>query len=298
MKADAEHRLALAAAAAPARTGLSSERCALNLSTQHAEAVVRLVEAVPSVLRRHHFFLWSQAQLHALLPHRVLVCAAWAPQERALAIEVFHSVVLPEDVLQTLTDAESPLMRALAALWVQGRGRPLALECVQLTGQAQAQLQALLHAAGGTQVLVHGVARPRRAAEIESLFVLLGDDGGNTGGQRLLYAEMLMPYLHSIWRRVQLVEIELAGGLVETTTPARAASSASARALTAREREILAWARHGKSNQQIGEALGISPLTVKNHMQKILRKLGARNRAQAVALAMSQDLLVRTAGEA
>jgi DNA-binding CsgD family transcriptional regulator len=41
------------------------------------------------------------------------------------------------------------------------------------------------------------------------------------------------------------------------------------------------------SNQQIGVKLGISALTVKNHVQKILRKLGASNRAQAVAIAMS-----------
>ena len=49
--------------------------------------------------------------------------------------------------------------------------------------------------------------------------------------------------------------------------------------------------REGKSNQQIGDQLGISVLTVKNHVQKILRKLGASNRAQAVAMAMTQNLL-------
>jgi len=37
--------------------------------------------------------------------------------------------------------------------------------------------------------------------------------------------------------------------------------------------------------------LNISPFTVKNHVQKILRKLGAANRAQALACAMNQHLL-------
>ncbi len=59
--------------------------------------------------------------------------------------------------------------------------------------------------------------------------------------------------------------------------------------LTDREREILLWVRGGLSNQQIGEKLGISALTVKNHVQKILRKLGAANRAQAVAVAMTMN---------
>ena len=48
------------------------------------------------------------------------------------------------------------------------------------------------------------------------------------------------------------------------------------------------------SNQQIGEVLGISALTVKNHVQKILRKLNAANRAQAVARAMTMNLLDRS----
>jgi DNA-binding NarL/FixJ family response regulator len=61
--------------------------------------------------------------------------------------------------------------------------------------------------------------------------------------------------------------------------------------ITEREREILIWVRDGLSNQQISEKLGISALTVKNHVQKILRKLGAANRAQAVAKAMSMNAL-------
>jgi DNA-binding NarL/FixJ family response regulator len=42
----------------------------------------------------------------------------------------------------------------------------------------------------------------------------------------------------------------------------------------------------GLSNVAIGGKLAISPLTVKNHMQKILRKLHVRNRTQAAALEM------------
>jgi DNA-binding CsgD family transcriptional regulator len=69
--------------------------------------------------------------------------------------------------------------------------------------------------------------------------------------------------------------------------------------ITEREREILVWVRDGLSNQQISEKLGISALTVKNHIQKILRKLGAANRAQAVAMAMTMNALnaAPTAGD-
>jgi DNA-binding CsgD family transcriptional regulator len=61
-------------------------------------------------------------------------------------------------------------------------------------------------------------------------------------------------------------------------------------ALTAREMEILRWMQKGKSNADIGQILSISQLTVKNHVQKILRKLGAHNRTQAVAKGMSLSI--------
>jgi DNA-binding CsgD family transcriptional regulator len=61
--------------------------------------------------------------------------------------------------------------------------------------------------------------------------------------------------------------------------------------VTAREQQILQGMREGLSNQAIGALLGISPLTAKNHVQKILRKLQASNRAQAVALALARQLI-------
>ena len=52
--------------------------------------------------------------------------------------------------------------------------------------------------------------------------------------------------------------------------------------LSARESEILAWVALGKTNPEIGSILGISAFTVKNHVQRILKKLDVTNRTQAV----------------
>jgi hypothetical protein len=54
--------------------------------------------------------------------------------------------------------------------------------------------------------------------------------------------------------------------------------------LTGREKEILHWIAEGKSNADIGGLLHLSPLTVKNHLQRIYQKLKVRNRAHAVSL--------------
>jgi DNA-binding CsgD family transcriptional regulator len=52
--------------------------------------------------------------------------------------------------------------------------------------------------------------------------------------------------------------------------------------LSAREAEILHWIALGKTNPEIGSILNISAFTVKNHVQRILKKLDVTNRTQAV----------------
>ncbi len=52
--------------------------------------------------------------------------------------------------------------------------------------------------------------------------------------------------------------------------------------LTAREREVHHWLSRGKSNDEIATVLGISPHTVKNHLDHIFQKLGVENRHAAV----------------
>jgi DNA-binding NarL/FixJ family response regulator len=58
--------------------------------------------------------------------------------------------------------------------------------------------------------------------------------------------------------------------------------------LSAREREVLAHIARGQTNREIAAALYLSPHTVKEHTSTIYRKLGARNRAEAVK--RSQEL--------
>lgn len=54
--------------------------------------------------------------------------------------------------------------------------------------------------------------------------------------------------------------------------------------LTAREREILTHLSGAMSNKEIAEKIGLSPLTVKSHLQRIYEKLGVRTRAEAMRL--------------
>jgi DNA-binding CsgD family transcriptional regulator len=101
---------------------------------------------------------------------------------------------------------------------------------------------------------------------------------------------MLLPCLHVAYQRVSATERQMVSGRsMSSSAPGNPYQRTIP--ITEREREILLWVRDGLSNQQISEKLGISALTVKNHVQKILRKLGAANRAQAVAKAMTMNAL-------
>jgi DNA-binding NarL/FixJ family response regulator len=60
--------------------------------------------------------------------------------------------------------------------------------------------------------------------------------------------------------------------------------------LTERERELVAWVATGRSNEEIAEALHISPDTVRTHVGRAMGKLHARDRAQLVVFALQSGL--------
>jgi DNA-binding NarL/FixJ family response regulator len=91
----------------------------------------------------------------------------------------------------------------------------------------------------------------------------------------------------SLTRR--LIEEHVRGPEPVAGTPATLA------ALTAREVDVLRLVAGGLTNDDIADRLGVSPVTVKTHVNRILAKLGAETRAQAVVHAYESGL-VRAGG--
>lgn len=257
-----------------------------------SECLLRIVEAAPQVRRRYQFFLWSQGDLQRWLPHRLLVCAAYDRHQRDLVFDVFNSVPLPEPTLHGLRDSRAPLVALALMAWRRHRLQPchvLLAEADDPDGHAAALLQA-----GYGHLLVHGLCRPGRPEEVESFFMFGLPDRRHEEAD-LQAIDMLLPCLHTTYQRVHVTERQM-GGALPLATGGLTPGAARMPTLTDREREILQWVRHGLSNQQISDQLGISALTVKNHVQKILRKLDAANRAQAVAKAMMMNALGEAGG--
>jgi len=260
---------------------------------RRAQAIVQVIEASVDVRRKYQFFVWTQSSFQLLLPHKVVICGLYDRTRKQVRLELVNSIVVPANLLTLLTDGQSPLMQQVVNAWINNRGRPLVVKLEALTGRGVAAASESLQTAGYSQLLVHGVSRPQRASEIESLFVF-ASPGCGISALQLGSIELLLPHLHSTYLRVQSIERDNTDA---RSQPVAARSGYSSASISEREEQVLAWVREGMSNQEIGVQLGISPLTVKNHVQKILRKLGATNRAQAVARAMSMNLLLRPSGE-
>ena len=74
--------------------------------------------------------------------------------------------------------------------------------------------------------------------------------------------------------------------------PRRAPEPIEAPRLSPRERQVLALLVDGAPNKAIARTLGISARTAKFHVAAVLGKLAARNRAEAVAIALRDGLVV------
>lgn len=91
-----------------------------------------------------------------------------------------------------------------------------------------------------------------------------------------------------------IVSQAMAGRLIDYLRPANEQDNAGeTKTLSIRELEVLQLVSAGASNGEIANQLSISEATVKAHLRNIMDKLQVKNRAQAVARAISKGVLKR-----
>jgi len=163
-------------------------------------------------------------------------------------------------------------------VWEERGFRPLLCDTAD-TPFAKGLFAQELERVRATQILAHGT---HDAEGRVTGFFAFASNPGLLGPRHAYLARLVTPFLHAAWVRTEV------NGRTKCND---ALVSDTARKITAREQEILKWVYFGKSNFEIGAILDISPLTVKNHVQKILRKLDVVNRAQAVGKALELRIL-------
>ncbi len=249
------------------------------LSAREQEYLLRVIEAALQVRDLNQFFLWTQGQFQALLPHEFMLCLQFGAHDELAHIECVHGAPLHAAALRLWCDRRHGLALRLAQACRAGASLPAMLPAIERAGGAP--LRAFLPelaALGYEHIVVHGTERLAGSA---SFFILAGLPH-KPGTRQAYFFDLLLPYLHLALLRVAAQQ----GGASLWPAPAGGSAGSAApiqaRALSVREREILHWVREGKSNDDIGQILGISGLTVKNHLQRVYRTLGVNNRTQAV----------------
>jgi transcriptional regulator EpsA len=121
--------------------------------------------------------------------------------------------------------------------------------------------------------LIHGIKDVR--GRHDCLYVLMSMSPADIPDTATTMLEALLPYIDSSLRQLD--------PLPEQSEAQPPEIEPLAESLSTRELEIMEWVQNGKTNFEIGLILDISAFTVKNHLQRIFRKLDVMNRAQAVA---------------
>ncbi len=239
-----------------------------------------ILESALKIERHADLLAWLQGDdVQAFLPHHVLI-AAWGDFSLGL---IYFDVVSPMSAPRTAQLDEGcahPLLNVLFERWL-GNGRapcamPMAAELLGLPPDSSVSgpWRAL---ADADTVLVHGIKDQR--GRHDCLYVLFGAESlADAAAAEAL--TLLVPYLDAAQRQVvHLPEQYPAGSQSAEAWSGEGADSG----LSLRELEIMEWVGKGKTNPEIGMILNISPFTVKNHLQRIFKKLDVMNRAQAVA---------------
>jgi transcriptional regulator EpsA len=249
-----------------------------RLNESEREALLLNIDVSLRVHTRPQLFSWVQGALHSLIPHEVLVCGLQEGRQTAMRVDSFSTAPVDCARLNEMFQQDVSLVPHLIKLWEENRCQAILCETDRgpLAGGALARELARL---GVSHVLAHGTHDA--TGNMTSLFVFACRPG-TVGPKQAYLADLVVPYLHAAWVRSQVTwPLDRAGA----NKPAKTGL------LTPREQQILQWIYHGKSNIEIGMILDISPLTVKNHVQKTLRKLNVLNRTQAVGKALALRLV-------
>jgi transcriptional regulator EpsA len=254
---------------------LGTGRTMFPLSAHESDRFLRIASSAQLIQRHYQLFQWLSGEIQKFLPHEILI-SAWGDFAKGeLKLDVVSAIpgVRTEELTRNSIDA---LVRICGAAWVAGARRPQIIKAASLLetiGSGKGPLYSALR--GMRSVVIHGI-RDLRGGH-DSLYIVLNSGSitkGRAKDQFTYLMDSLIGQIDLAFRRVAALPIASAKSVDEYGDWLE---------LSAREHEILDWLVQGKTNVDIAAALDISPFTVKNHVQRIFKKIGVNNRTQAAA---------------
>lgn len=247
----------------------------ITLTEREMEYLFRIIDSSTSILLRHQFFLWAQGEVQSLLPHGLLICTFDEGSGQPISTERFSRTNISEVMFSELCRPDGGIVFRVMSAWNAGRNRPVLLCPHNANCMVYSQFANDLKHDDLERIAAHGMfdadGRTRSLFTFTQIPVVLTE-------RHAYFLELLMPHMHMALVRILFHERHHQHGPV---------AGKIRKLITDRQTEILRHVQMGKSNDEIAHLLNISPLTVKNHIQKILRKLDVNNRAHAVAKAMA-----------
>lgn len=237
------------------------------------DLLLRAIEAALDVHDRAQFEAWIEGGLGLLVPHAALAGVELDRQGAVRHAECLHAGPDGEGLAVVQARQLAAAFHAFAELPPTAAARQ-----VGHGGHGGASEPVL---PGGGDILLHRARLVSGAA----LYFVFFDVPQHAEARCRHHLRLLSSHLKMAWTRV--FGLPAAGIVVP--------DGAQGGPITAREREILDWMRQGKSNQEISQILGISPLTLKAHVRKIYRKLDVADREAAVARGLGPALATCTA---
>lgn len=249
---------------------------AFELTADEGQRFLRIISQSLQVRRHFQLFQLLQGDVQYFIPHQILISAWGDFGGPELELDVISA--LPGVRTSRLKDCDvEDLLRELYVRWLVRGRQPVLLDLALSRWPAESACRCPLHQSlhGMRAVLVHGVHNVRD--ESDSLYLAASCAPilkAGSGIERFdFHVDTIICQIDAAFRRV--------AGLKRRGEAAPGQSGAGRP--SAREIEILRWVSVGRTNAEIARLLSISPFTVKNHMKRILRKLGAANRTEAAA---------------
>lgn len=244
----------------------------VTLSPVDQERLLIAIESSLHVHRRSQYYLWTQGILQSFLAHDALIFGRGEYGMPEFSWEILARSHDWEEPAR-LRELEQLVLRMLDG-WQRAGSGPCAFVAAE---DGREEIGRSLFRLGLGHALIHGTREFSGASSGFFIFLHMPEAPGR---RQIYFAEILLPYLHTTLHRMLLAEKAVPAQ--RPIEPYR---------LSARELQVIGLVRDGKTNREIAEVLDLSALTIKNHVQKVLRKLSVANRAQAVAKVVQARLL-------
>ena len=249
----------------------------VTLDDEERQALMVIIDASLRVLKRHHFFSWTQGVAQSLIPHEILVCGMSGSSDPGMHMYRFSSSrYFNEAHFAAVCHPDTGLMRRMIDHW-DASDQPCLIGKQSMSEKCDPAWLENLEKHELRNAAAHGM----RGADgsIKSFFCFSRVQ--EPFSPRLAYIlHILAPFLDATLSRVLALEER------ESRKGARTQV-----AITDREMQILHRLKEGRTNLEIAAILGISQHTVKNHVRRIFLKLGVQSRARATIKAMQLGVL-------